>query len=104
MRHQLLWPVGRDQRGYRDEAPIAFGESLALPQVAVNDVVGVIDQCRRERLDTVAFGGRRCLGHASLPVSSSAARRGAAFFLSLKRLSKIASPNAGVDRRKSPGW
>jgi hypothetical protein len=37
-------------------------------------------------------------------VSSSAARRGAAFFLSLKRLSKIASPNAGVDRRKSPGW
>src|SRR5665213_820190 len=58
---------------------IALGERLALPQVAVNHVVGVSDQCRRKRLDAVAFGGRRCLGHASLPCVLWLRVRGAAF-------------------------
>src|SRR5215467_4025796 len=101
MRHELLRPVGRDQRRDRDKTAVAFGESLALPQVAVNNIVGVIDQCGRECLDTVAFGGRRCLGrflgHASLPCSFEAllkpflkaARQSAAIFVAIAARTKI---------------
>jgi hypothetical protein len=60
MRLELLRPVGRDQCRHRDQAAIALRESFALPQVAVNNVVGVVDQRRRKSLDAVAFGGRRC--------------------------------------------
>jgi hypothetical protein len=39
------------------------------------------------------------------PVFLNAARRGAAFFVAVEAKTKaLASPNGGVDRRKSPGW
>ena len=80
-----------------------FERAFALPQVAVDNVVGVIDQRGRKRLDAVAFGGRRCLGHASLPCSSNAARRGAAFCVAEATIKiSLPSPNRGVDQRKPP--
>src|SRR5258708_19664506 len=98
MRHELLRPIGRDQRRHRDETAVALRESLPLPQIAVNNVVGVIDQCGRERLDAVAFGGRRCLGHASLPCLLNTARRDAAFFVVVEAKNKVSlpSPNGSV--------
>ena len=69
---ELLRPVGRDQRRERDQAAVALRQARALPQVAIDDIVGVVDQRRHERLDAVALGGRRCLGHVSLPLLSAA--------------------------------
>src|ERR1700737_2765379 len=100
MRHELLRPVGRDQCGHRDETAVALRESLALPQVAIDNVVGVIDQRGRKRLDAVAFGGRRCLGHASLPLSFLTPRIVARpFSLAVKAKTNVSlpSPNGSVD-------
>ena len=56
MRDELLRTVGCNQRCDRDEAAVALRKTLALPEVAVEDVVRVIDQCRREIPDAVPLG------------------------------------------------
>src|SRR5258708_20271593 len=104
MRHELLRPIGRDQRRHRDETAVALRESLPLPQITVNNVVGLINQCGRERLDAVAFGRRRCLGHASLPYLLNTPRLFTAFFVVLEPRNNVPfpSPNASAHRRKTP--
>src|SRR6202000_2312105 len=83
----------------------ALGQPLAFPEVAINNVIGVIDQRRRERLDAVAFGGRRGLGHASLPFVYSKPRVEAQSCpaVTARNDGSLSVREEGVDRRKSPG-
>ena len=64
---ELVAPVHGDQRGDGDEAAVALGQPGPLPDVAVHDLLGQLDQLGRDRPDLVTGGrcGFRC-AHAWL--------------------------------------
>src|SRR6185436_16870670 len=68
----LLGAIERDQGGTGDQAAVALAEPLALPDVAEQDVVGQVDQLRREGPQGLSRRRSRCrwLGHFSPPLKT----------------------------------
>jgi hypothetical protein len=53
---ELLRPVHRRQRGHRDQAAIALGQSGALPDIAEQNLLRQVDELRDDSADFVAGG------------------------------------------------
>src|SRR5258708_17591464 len=67
MAAQLLAAVHGDQRGNGDQAAVALGEAGPLPDVAIDDLFGEIDQLGDKRPHAIAGVGG-CFGHRVTPL------------------------------------
>src|SRR5689334_8490852 len=76
----LLGAIERDQGGAGDQAAVALGKALALPDVAEQHVVREVDQLGRELPQRLARSRRisRWFGHGSSPSRLDVLRAGVA--------------------------
>src|SRR6266478_2171960 len=74
---ELVAPVHGHEGGHGDEAPVALGQSRALPHVAVQHLLAQVDELGHRAAHFVSRRGCRCgRGHVFPPVERSLSLRG----------------------------